>query len=137
MQQLLREYLRKYQYQSADTEVFLEVLQEVSGEDKMPVKFLKNWLNTGSQPILFIGFNSTSREFIFEQTGKLPAADKHRWWIPIWVECLAGTRKESFFWIPPHEVLKVKIEEFTQLDDTVAVAFNRNYPVYYEISYNY
>ncbi|CAD5235708.1 unnamed protein product [Bursaphelenchus xylophilus] len=136
MRTLLQTYVKKHQYKHASTEDFLSILLEVT-QDPSPLMFLKSWLYTGSQPIVIIEYNSTNQSFTVSQTGQVVELSANRWFIPIWIECLAGSMPEKLHWILPTENLILPLQSLTSTNGTDSVAFNRNRSVYYQVSYRY
>lgn len=91
----------------------------------LAVHFLHRWLVLPSHPIVFVDFDADLGQLCLTQTPKMVVKkgteeerntygksnkqrkqqQKQRWrrqvWpIPIWVECLEGTRPEQLLWIP-------------------------------------
>uniref|UniRef100_A0A914BVR6 Aminopeptidase n=1 Tax=Acrobeloides nanus TaxID=290746 RepID=A0A914BVR6_9BILA len=126
MRRLLRSYIRMNEFGSADTEIFLSLLnQTMNDETSMAVKFLSAWLHQGSHPIVFIDYDPILKQFCLSQTPKMGSNDV-RWSIPIWIECVYGTVAETLHWISPDSQLILDLNKVTLTNSTQAVAFNRN-----------
>ncbi|KAH7705720.1 glutamyl aminopeptidase-like protein [Aphelenchoides avenae] len=138
MRRLLRDYLREYSFQAAETGDFLDLLQSVTEdmEESGPVEFLTSWLYQGSHPIVFVDYNPQLRQFVFSQRPKIGPLSL-QWHVPIWIDNIEGTTPERLFWIPAGVQLVLDLDELTLMNDTEAVAFNRTRAVYYELSFRY
>ncbi|CAD5228724.1 unnamed protein product [Bursaphelenchus okinawaensis] len=132
----LQAYVKRYQYKAATTEDFLEIVLEIT-RALDALKFLKSWLYTSSMPLVFIDYDHHNQTFTLSQVGRMIKLVDNRWFVPVWTECLAGSKPETLHWITPAEPLVLSLEDVTGTNSTDAVAFNRNRSVYYQISYRY
>uniref|UniRef100_A0A914WBS3 Aminopeptidase n=1 Tax=Plectus sambesii TaxID=2011161 RepID=A0A914WBS3_9BILA len=134
---VLLEYLDHYQFAAASTEDFLTVLSDVTSTHNLSFDasaFLKDWLYQGSYPIVEIYFDKETVEFYFSQHPRL-GNKLSRWMIPIWSTCLLSN-VTNLWWISKKGLL-LNLADVTSSSDTAAVVWNKNEPVYYEISERY
>uniref|UniRef100_A0AC35FS19 Peptidase M1 membrane alanine aminopeptidase domain-containing protein n=1 Tax=Panagrolaimus sp. PS1159 TaxID=55785 RepID=A0AC35FS19_9BILA len=137
MRKVLRDYVRNYQFGIATTANFLNILKDVTKDLPFDtVEFFSSWLYQGSHPIIFIDYDKEMKRFILSQTPKMGPRNI-QWKIPIWIDCIVGTKRETLYWIPKNQQLILDLQNLTTSDSKDAVAFNRNKAVYYQISYRY
>ncbi|KAE9551354.1 hypothetical protein FO519_005436 [Halicephalobus sp. NKZ332] len=137
MQKILQDYVRTFQFKAATTNDFLSLLRNETTDLLFdPVDFFSSWLYQGSHPIVFVDYDSSMKRFILSQVSKMGPRDS-RWPIPIWIDCLQGTKNETLYWIPKDKQLVVDLDEVTSLKTQHAVGFNRNRSVYYQLSYRF
>uniref|UniRef100_A0A0M3K2G0 Peptidase_M1_N domain-containing protein n=1 Tax=Anisakis simplex TaxID=6269 RepID=A0A0M3K2G0_ANISI len=111
MRLIFRDYVRKNQWKSANTTTFLRIVDRIA--KNLPISasaFFASWLYQGSHPIVFIDYDKITSQFCLTQVPK--AGDMGvRWYIPIWIECLAGTSNETIYWILPHQQLVLGLDQ--------------------------
>ncbi|KAI1727620.1 peptidase family m1 domain-containing protein [Ditylenchus destructor] len=140
MSKFLRDYVKVFAFGWANTESFLQLMKASIGEQDMRIdrvaEFLHVWLHQESHPIVFIDYDKSLSQFLLSQTPKL-GPRINRWPIPVWVDCLEATVPERLYWIERDKQLILNLHEITTTNLTTKVAFNRNRPVYYQMSFRY
>lgn len=86
--------------------------------------------------MVFIDYDPLLGQFLFSQSPKIGNL-KSKWLIPIWIECLNGSKPEKLYYIRKYAQLVLNLLDITDTNSTRQVGFNRNRAVYYQISFRY